>query len=390
MDGSFLRDSPILDRLRSQLGDLMAVEQVAVQSGAESAFAFYGRLYDDPDRAFERISERFAALGYTALLSREKDLYRVIAVRGVVRAQAPRPWINLVLFLATLLTVMLAGAAPQPGGTFLSAFLSGLPFAVALMTILLAHELAHYFVARRYGSPVSLPYFVPMPLSILGTMGAVILQRAPMRDRKALFDIGIAGPLAGFIVAVPLLFLGLLFTRVGRPSDFLPPQEQAAVVYQEGNSLLYLAAKYLVFGRVLPDRTTGEDVWLSLPVSPGGPVVFAAWAGLLVTALNLLPIGQLDGGHVAYALLGRRAWKLAYLIIGLLVALGIYLWMMGNPAWPTWIIWAMLGLLFGPRHPPPLNDASRLGPGRTILGILLIIVWVVTFVPVPLIAVPVR
>lgn len=390
MDASFPTDSPIPDRLRGQLGDLMAVERVEVQPGAEPAFAFYGRLYDDPDRAFERISERFAALGYIAFLSKEKDLYRVIAVRGGVRTLAPRPWLNLILFLATLLTVMLAGAAPQPGGTFLSMLLSGLPFAVALMTVLLAHELAHYFVARRYGSPVSLPFFVPMPLSILGTMGAVIFQRAPMRDRKALFDIGIAGPLAGFIVAVPLLFLGLLFTRVGRPSDFLPPQEQGAIVYQEGNSLLYLAAKYLVFGRILPDRTTGEDVWLSLPASPGGPVAFAAWAGLLVTALNLLPIGQLDGGHVAYALLGRRAWKLAYLIIGLLVALGMYLGVVGNPAWPTWVIWAVLGLLFGPRHPPPLNDASRLGPGRTILGILLIIIWVVTFVPVPLMVVPVR
>ena len=390
MDDSFWTTSPILDRLRSQLGDLMAVERVEVQSGDEPAFAFYGRLYDDPDRAFERISERFAALGYTALLSREKDLYRVIAVRGVVRAQAPRPWVNLILFLATLLTVMLAGAAPMPGGTFLSMLLSGLPFAVALMGILLAHELAHYFVARRYGSPVSLPYFVPMPFSILGTMGAVIFQRAPMRDRRALFDIGIAGPLAGFIVAVPLLVLGLLFTRVGRPSDFLPPGEQTAVVFQEGNSLLYMVAKYLVFGRTLPDPATGEDVWLSLPQSPGGPVVFAAWAGLLVTALNLLPIGQLDGGHVAYALLGRRAWKLAYLAIGLLGALGVYLWVMGNPAWPTWVIWAGLGFLFGPRHPPPLNDASRIGPGRTILGILMVIIWIVTFVPVPLVPVPVR
>ncbi|MGQ9804156.1 MAG: hypothetical protein ACUVSH_10015, partial [Anaerolineae bacterium] len=114
MDASFPTDSPNLDRLRSQLGDLMAVERVEVQPGAEPAFAFYGRLYDDPDRAFERISERFAALGYTALLSREKDLYRVIAVRGVVRTLAPRPWLNLILFLATLLTVMLAGAAPQP------------------------------------------------------------------------------------------------------------------------------------------------------------------------------------------------------------------------------------------------------------------------------------
>ncbi len=390
MDTTFLVDSPILDRLRSQLGDLMAVERVEVQPGTDPAFAFYGRLYDDPDRAFERISERFAALGYIALLSQEKGLYRVIAVRRMIRIPTPRPWVNLMLFLATLLTVMVAGAAPQPGGTLLSVLLSGLPFAGALIAILLAHELAHYFVARRYGSPVSLPFFIPMPFSILGTMGAVIFQRAPIRDRKALFDIGIAGPLAGFIVAVPLLFLGLLFTRVGRPSDFLSPQEQVAVVYQEGNSLLYLAAKYLVFGRILPDRVTGEDVWLSLPVSPGGPVVFAAWAGLLVTALNLLPIGQLDGGHVAYALLGRRAWKLAYMVIGMLVALGMYLWVMGNPAWPTWVVWALLGLFFGPRHPPPLNDASRLGPGRTVLGILLIIIWVITFVPVPLMAVPVR
>ncbi|MCS7179234.1 MAG: site-2 protease family protein [Anaerolineae bacterium] len=380
--------SSFLERLRSQLDDLMSVERLEVQSGPEPVFAFYGRLYSDPDWTFERLYERFYALGYTALLSREKDLYRVLAVRGVVRAEAPRPWVNLILFLATLLTVMVVGAAPQPGQTLREALFSGVPFAAALMAILLAHELAHYFVARRYGSPVSLPYFIPMPFSILGTMGAVIFQRSPMRDRRALFDIGIAGPLAGFIVAVPLLILGLLFTRVGRPSDFLPPQEQTAVVYQEGNSLLYLVAKYLVFGRILPDRTTGEDVWLSLPASPGGPVAFAAWAGLLVTALNLLPIGQLDGGHVAYALLGRRAWKLAYLAIGLMGALGVYLWLRGNPAWPTWIIWAGLGLLFGPRHPPPLNDASRVGPGRVLLGILLLLIWIVTFVPVPLIVIP--
>lgn len=380
---------PILDQLRRSLSDLMVVERVEVQQGTEPAFVFYGRLYDDPDRAFERLLERFAALGYTPLLSREKEGDRIVAVRGTIRSRASRPWVNLVLFLATLLTVMMAGAAPEAGGSFLGALLSGLPFAIALMTILLAHELAHYFVARRYGSPVSLPYFIPMPLSILGTMGAVILQRAPMRDRKALFDIGIAGPLAGLIVAVPLLFLGLAFTRVGRPSDFLPPEQMTGIIfYREGNSLLYLAAKYIVFGRVLPDPKTGEDVWLSLPASPGGPIVFAAWAGLLVTALNLLPIGQLDGGHVAYALLGRRAWRLAHLVIGLLGALGLYLWATGNPAWPTWIIWAGLGLIFGPRHPPPLNDASRVGPGRMLLGILLVIIWVVTFVPVPLMVIP--
>lgn len=391
MDESFLTSFPILGRLRNSLSDLMDIEGVKVlRPGAEPVFVFYGRLYDDPDSAFERLMERFTSLGYTPLLSREKGKYQVVAVRWVIHSQAPRPWVNLLLFLATLLTVMMAGAAPQAGNDLLSILISGLPFAATLMTILLTHELAHYFVARRYGSPVSLPYFIPMPYSILGTMGAVIFQRAPMRDRKALFDIGIAGPLAGLIVTVPLLFLGLLFTRVGRPTDFLPPEQPVGGVYQEGNSLVYLFAKYAIFGRILPDRTTGEDVWLSLPASPGGPVAFAAWVGLLVTALNLLPIGQLDGGHVAYALLGRRTWRLAYLVIGLLAALGVYLWVIGNPAWPTWIIWAGLGLLFGPRHPPPLNDASRLGPGRRLLGLLLVIIWVVTFVPAPLTVVPVR
>ncbi len=377
-----------VDRLRSQLTDLMAVERVEVAAEG-NAVAFYGPLYGPPDAVFDRLSARFAALGYTALLSRSGETYQVIAVPGVARgSRRSRPWVNLVLFLATFLTVTLAGANPEVGRGPVGYFLSGLPFALTLMLILLAHELAHYFVGRRYGSPVSLPYFIPMPMSILGTMGAVIFQGERVRDRKALFDIGIAGPLAGFLVAVPLLLVGLLFTRVGRPSDFLPPEQWTGVVFQEGNSLLYLAAKYLVFGRALPDPRTGEDVWLSLPASPGGPIAFAAWAGLLVTALNLLPIGQLDGGHVAYALLGRRAWKLAYVTIGLLIALGLYLWVQGNPAWPTWIIWAVLGLLFGPRHPPPLNDASSLDGRRIVLGLMTVLIFIVTFVPVPLIAIP--
>jgi len=379
-----------LDRLRRQLMGLMAVEHVEVSRDG-SIVAFYGSLYGPPDEVFEQLSQRFAALGYTAFLSREGRAYRVVVVPGVARSpHRSRPWVNLALFVATFLTVTLAGANPEVGGGLVGYFLSGLPFSLTLMLILLAHELAHYFVSRRYGSPVSLPYFIPMPMSILGTMGAVIFQRERVRDRKALFDIGIAGPLAGFLVAVPLLFLGLLFTRVGRPSDFLPPEQWTGIVYQEGNSLLYLAAKYLVFGRLLPDPRTGEDVWLSLPASPGGPIVFAAWAGLLVTALNLMPIGQLDGGHMAYALLGRRAWKLAYGVIGLLVLLGLFLWAQGNPAWPTWIIWAVLGLLFGPRHPPPLNDASGLDARRIALGLLMLLVFIVTFVPVPLIAIPVQ
>lgn len=413
MERPLLGENLTVARLREQLIDLMAVERVEVQRGPDRVIAFYGPLYADSDLVFDRASERFNRLGYTAMLSKvDGRTYRLIAVRGVARPQPTRLGLHILLFILTFLSAMLAGLSPAVDLEDPRWYLSGLPFALALMGILLAHELAHYFVARRYGSPVSLPYFVPMPMSILGTMGAVIFQRAPMRDRKALFDIGIAGPLAGLAVAIPLLIVGLLFTEVGHPAEMMNldsvqqrlavqcqnPQGvraffcaafsgQETVVFQEGNSLIYLAAKLVTKGRILPDAN-GEDVLLSYPPSPGGPIAFAAWAGLLVTALNLLPIGQLDGGHVAYALLGRRAWTLSFVVIGLLGALGGYLFLIGNPAWPTWIIWAVLALLLGPRHPPPLNEASPLGPGRTALGIFLLLVFVATFVPVPLVVTP--
>jgi membrane-associated protease RseP (regulator of RpoE activity) len=409
-------ESSIMERLRQQLSGLMEVERAEVRREPNKVISFEGRLLTEPEAAFDRAAERFATLSYTAMLSEvDGDVYQILAVQGVIRPRPARPLINAVLFLVTVLTTMLAGLSPDIDFASPRWYVSGLPFAGALLAILLAHELAHYFVARRHGSPVSLPFFVPMPVSILGTMGAVILQRAPWRDRKALFDIGIAGPLAGLLVALPLLIVGLLFTRVGRPSTFMDQQAvqtrleaqcenaEGMVAFlcdafggeemqniQEGNSLVYIAAKYLVFGQYLPDRSSGEDVWLSLPESPGGPIAFAAWAGLFVTALNLLPIGQLDGGHVAYALFGRRAWTLAYLMIGLMAALGVLLLLMGNPAWTTWLIWAVLGLFLGPRHPPPLNDASPLDRRRVLLGILVFVVFVLTFVPVPIVLAPAR
>lgn len=388
MESSDLSQPTNVERLRRQLSNLMTIERVHVQKAPDRMIAFYGDLYDDPQIAFEDITERFEALGYTAMLSHadaEDAPYQVVAARGVSRPEPSRRWLNVVLFAGTVVTTIFTGALNSTEFDLLDpmSYIRGLPFAAAVLAILVAHELAHYFVARRYGSPVSLPYFVPMPLSPFGTMGAVILQRAPMRDRKALFDIGVAGPLAGLIVTIPLLILGLSFSEVGKPSDFMEIQENMAVT-QEGNSLLYMGAKYLVFGEVLPNEE-GEDVWLTMPASPGGPVTFAAWAGMLVTAINLLPIGQLDGGHVAYALLGRWAWKLAYATVGLLGALGIYLAVIGNLAAGTWIVWALLGLLLGPRHPPPLNDVTKVGRGRIVLGIVVALILIVTFVPVPLV-----
>lgn len=374
----------IVRQLQRQLTDVMRVEEHEILSPPDAAITFRGQMYGDTETAFERITQRFATYGYTpSLRDRRGGGHEVIAIKGLSERKPGRVWLNAVLFLATLFSVLYIGAASSPQFTELVAdpqsldalilplthLQWGIPFAGTLLSILLAHELSHYFVARRYGSPVSLPYFIPMPLSLMGTMGAVIVQRAPMRSRKALFDIGVAGPLGGLIVAIPLLIVGLSLSSVQ------PPPPDLDVVLQEGNSLLYLAIKYLMFGKILPSN--GEDVWLH-------PVAFAAWAGLLVTMINLIPVGQLDGGHVSYALLGRRAWRLGYIAIAAMVVWGGWLLTSGNQAGGFWLTWGFLNLFLNPRHPPPLNDATRLDGRRIVVGLLVLAVFVVTFMPAPL------
>jgi membrane-associated protease RseP (regulator of RpoE activity) len=374
----------VIAQLRRQLAGLMRIDEHTVVRPPDVVIAFRGQVYGDTETAFEHVTQRFATYGYTATLRDQPGGgHEVVAVKGVMERKPGRRWLNVVLLLATLFSVLYIGAAYalQDAGMItnpespdaltmpLTHLHWGIPFAGTLLGILLAHELSHYFVARRYGSPVSLPYFIPMPFSLMGTMGAVIVQRAPMRNRKALFDIGVAGPLGGLIVAIPLLILGLALSHVGPP----PPDLDTAL--QEGNSLLYLGIKYMIFGKVLPSN--GEDVWLH-------SVAFAAWAGLLVTMINLIPVGQLDGGHISYALLGRRAWSLGYIAIAAMLAWGGWLMMNGNEAGGFWLTWGFLNLVLNPRHPPPLNDATRVDSRRIFLGLLVLVIFVLTFMPTPL------
>jgi len=370
-------------QLRRQLASLMRVDEHAVLRSPDAVIAFRGQVYGDMDSAFESITQRFATYGYTASLRTRPDGgHEVIALKGVFERRPGRAWLNVVLLLATLVSVLYIGASyalqdagllgpqtPDAALMLLTHLHWGIPFAGTLMGILLAHELSHYFVARRYGSPVSLPYFIPMPYSLMGTMGAVIVQRAPMRNRKALFDIGVAGPLGGLIVAIPLLIIGLSLSKVG------PPPAGIDAVVQEGNSLLYVALKYLMFGRILPSN--GDDVWLN-------SMAFAAWAGLLVTMINLIPVGQLDGGHVSYALLGRWASRLGSIAIAAMMAWGGWLLLTGNDAGGFWLMWGFLNLILNPHHPPPLNDATRLDGRRIALGLLVLVVFVLLFMPSPL------
>jgi membrane-associated protease RseP (regulator of RpoE activity) len=282
------------------------------------------------------------------------------------------------LFIATILTTMFMGALYEgaffPEGTeitSLSQFFQGiaqnwtdifmgLPFCLSIMTILGVHELGHYFAARYHNVPVTLPYFIPMPFSIIGTMGAFIRLKAPVNNKRHLLDVGAAGPLAGFIVAVPIFLYGLYTSELGA----IP----AGPFQFEGNSLMYILAKFIVFQRYLP--ADGIDVYLN-------QIAWAAWIGMLITGLNLIPVGQLDGGHVAYALFGEKARRFFWpVIIGLLLLV-----VLGNTF--MWVIWILLLLALGRMYAEPLDGVTELDTKRKVIAILTLLLFVLVFVPLP-------
>ncbi len=270
----------------------------------------------------------------------------------------PRVIWNLVLFILTLITTVLAGALQ--GGvnplTHPEHIIRGIPFALALMGILLAHELGHYLVARKNGVNVTLPYFIPAP-SFIGTFGAFIKMRSPARDRRMLMDIGAAGPLVGVVVSIPILILGLSLSEVKKI--------EGQVGTNLGDSILLWLISRWVIGEIPP----GHDVLIH-------PVGFAGWIGLLVTSLNLLPIGQLDGGHVVYALVGEKQKKISKIVFAGLLALGIF-------GWEGWFFWALLLWIMGFRHPPPLEWWVLLDWKRKVVGWITLAVFALTFIPVP-------
>ncbi len=365
MEDDRLNEQFIGARLSDVVRHVFAVQDVTLgQEGDKRGrtVRLRGTLRVEPARAYESIAPRFRKLGYTAFLRREGGLDVILAVPGVITPSPSRVWINVVLFLATVLSTLFVGAlwaVEEPGGPFPNP-LAGWPFAVSLMSILLAHEMGHYLAARYYDLPSTLPYFIPMPYSLLGTFGAFISMKAPVKNRRALLAIGAAGPLAGFVLAVPILILGLSLSEV----TLIPLDEP---VLMEGNSLLYAGIKILLFGRFLPSG--GEDVLLH-------PVALAGWAGLLVTFLNLLPAGQLDGGHIIYALLGEHAKRLTWPIIIGLMGMGLL--------WNGWLLWAALLFFLGRRHTMLLDDITPLDGPRRAIAILVLIIFILIFCPVPM------
>jgi membrane-associated protease RseP (regulator of RpoE activity) len=334
-------------QLKAQLTDVFVVESYSVGHDGRAA-VFDGELLTDADSAFRTLEQRFESLGYLPLLRRSKGQDRVFVVPAPPKKRSSRPLINLVLFLATIGTVTLGGAL-QEGYDPLSdpptALAKGIPFAVALLAILVTHELAHFTVARARGMSQTLPYFIPMPLSPLGTFGAVIKMESPIRDRKTLFDVGISGPLAGLAVSIIALVIGL---KLSGPAVVAPN----APVMPLGTGILVDWITDLVFGP-LPD-----NVMVILH-----PIAFAAWFGIFVTAMNLVPVSQLDGGHIGYAFFGDAHRLVAVGVLIGLLAMGLL--------WAGWLFWAFFILIFGGlRHPPPLNDITPLDTKRKVLAVL--------------------
>ncbi|MBO9308954.1 MAG: site-2 protease family protein [Chloroflexi bacterium] len=372
-----------LQRLAAALEDVFLIynvdyEEHSMHNGNTGrAIIFQGRLLADSEPTYPILLKRYSALGYTPLLRRKGNVDMVVLIEGTVqprRINSPR-WLHLALLLLTIITVTLSGAqfqgivlnlrALQRGNfeSLVNVIQAGAPFALTLLLILGAHEMGHYLAARRHKVEVTLPYFIPFPFFLLGTLGAVIFIKSPLNNRKALFDVGISGPLAGFAVALIAYIIGL----------FLPPSGVNSLLLQGlGNERIGMPILLQGLGDVLrPDllQTYGGRNISSLAVFVARqPVALAAWFGMLLTVLNLLPIGQLDGGHVMYTLFGEGAWTVALITFVGMIFIGL-------TSFPSLLFFALLAFLTGLRHPPPGDDITPLDNRRKLLGYATIVLF---------------
>jgi hypothetical protein len=401
------------DNLVRIVGRVMAAEETML-GGPKQGFVFRarGRLLIDSDAAFSELASTVKPLGLIPVLREENGLPVILLVNDLTRPRSGGVRINLLLFVLTLASVIFTAAigyAPSSAvpcetsatlaGQWKSIVLAlqwslghlgaGLPFALSFLAVLGSHEFGHYLAGRKNKTAVTLPFFIPLPLiSPFGTLGAVISLREPPRNRNVLTEIGIAGPLTGFLVAIPLLIVGLLLSTVQPLPTVLGPCEGFSL---EGNSILYFLAKLAVFGRMLPAPAHFDippvlfylrSFFTGFPFPMQGvdvilnPIAYGAWAGLMITGLNLIPAGQLDGGHLFYAIFGNRAGRvLPWIIVGLVV-LGWF--------WPGWFLLVILIFLFGRAHAEPLDTVTPLSPRHRALALLGLILFLLIFTPIPL------
>ncbi|HLO33636.1 MAG TPA: site-2 protease family protein [Anaerolineales bacterium] len=403
---------PEIDLLTSQVSRIFRVEDVTMGNPKEWIVRYRGYLVgEDTVAAYDQLTEALRPYNLTPLFRKEKDGKQIIFLVPSLTPPKPfaRPYVNLILFILTVFSVMLTGAevpagAAQGGGlgVMLRNLFTGWPFAFSMMGILFAHEMGHYVACRFYKVPATLPFFIPAPLiSPLGTFGAFITMRGIPKNKRILFDVGVAGPLAGLVIALPFLLIGLSLSHLG-PIEPSPPGMFGIL---EGNSLVYLLAKYLAFGKLLPEPVSLGGLspamyWLRYfftgqPLPLHGLDVqlhafaFAGWAGLLVTALNLVPVGTLDGGHVAYGLFGEKARRIFPIAIGSLIVLSflpaLLSFSFGSFNF-SWLLWVFILFWLGNVRTVPLDDITPLDGKRRALGFFVLILFFVLFTPIPMVA----
>ncbi len=386
-----------VDLIESLVNRIFVIEDVT-HGTAQSPFIlrYRGKLRQEPEASYDQLTGWLKPYGLTPLFRWDEGRHSILLIPGLPKPNPSNPMVNLVLAILTVFSVLLTGATfsmqnPLPSDPLqavLAVIANGWPFAVSMLGILGCHEFGHYLVGRYHGVHVTLPYFIPLPFSQFGTMGAFINMKEPPKNRKVLLDIGIAGPLAGLVVAIPVLIIGLSLSQI-TPLQVGPGQ----AVQMEGNSILYLLSKFAVFGQLLPAPASYAGInpllyWIryfftSTPLPLGGvdvnlnQVAWAGWAGLLVTSLNLIPAGQLDGGHMMYVLLGRaKARFILPFILGILILLGFF--------WAGWWLWAGIIFLLGRSYAEPLDQITPLDGRRKALAVLALIMFLITFSPVPL------
>lgn len=406
---------PEIDVLTSHVSRIFRVEDVTAGEPKEWIVRYRGHLLHEQDSAiaYDQLADAMRPYNITPLFRREQGgkqlIYLVQSLPNPRRSS--NLWINVLLFIVTFFSMMLMGVDIPPEALsgeesstiqilFQNIF-TGWPFAVSMMGILFAHEMGHYLMCRYYKVPATLPFFIPAPLiSPLGTLGAFIAMRGIPKNKRVLFDVGVAGPLAGLVIAIPVLFIGLSLSHLGA----IGPAAPGTSGLLEGNSIFYLFSKYIMFGRLLPEPASMNGLspalyWIlyfltGQPIPFNGldvqldPVALAGWAGLLVTALNLVPVGTLDGGHVAYGLFGEKARRIFPVAIGALLALSFLpsLLTLSLGAFNfSWLLWVFILFWLGNVRTQPLDDVTPLDGKRRALGFFMLVLFVLLFTPIPMV-----
>ncbi len=339
-----------MDEILDFLKYKMTIDEVADGSGLTKVI---GKIHPPIDKTVSEIKDFLSRTEYTPIFTVEGKHHVVQFGKFKKVEDKPKYWVNVLLFLATLSSTTFAGYLNYGN------LLLGILFSLSIMAILTCHELGHYFVSKKAGMITSLPYFIPVPFHFIGTFGAVIRMKSIVPSRSSLLKVGMAGPIAGFLIALPITIIGIILSEVQVPAE-------GASYLRLGDSFLF----YLLGKIIHSNIPQGADIFLH-------PMAFAGWIGFLVTSMNLIPIGQLDGGHVAYSVFLRKRRRMYIPIIAGLVGLGFL--------WPGWFIWGLLAFFLARRDPIIQDSLTPLTNREKFYAILPLIVLLLTFIPQPII-----